>query len=369
MQHTVAKLDLCGSKAFASAHEAKDPSIRTDALKRLLAVSQACFPDSTASYPEGTFYKADGDAVYYVLEKPSVALRCAIEFMQLWFREAVPSLPDCRVFLDRSAVEAVPVPGRVELTGPAFENIAVVEKGQQEGRIYVTGNLLDAVDATMARFVPLETFTPSAGKTLRLYLAAFDDPRTVRDTSLIHALFVAHPKAGEARERLFELFLTEYLLDQDTMPSLPDFMRWAAARQYPLPSQSHLERLLKASPSFENRNGQPRLSDAARREVNDARAEYQDARRRCSDTIEKELVGVTRRDGAPADLPIGEIAEEYLCGMFAEVRMMANYFRSTLQLFDSPPDQFDRFDYLLKSASMNHGSRTIPSGGVDSSWV
>jgi hypothetical protein len=30
---------------------------------------------------------------------------------------------------------------------------------------------------------------------------------------------------------------------------------------------------------------------------------------------------------ASAGLPIAEIAEQYLSGMFAEVRMMANYFR------------------------------------------
>jgi hypothetical protein len=207
MQQTIVKIDLCGSKAFAGAREATDPHIRTDMLKRLLGMSQACFPDSTKSYPQGSLYKADGDAVYYLLEKPSVALRGAIEFMQLWFREAVPSLPDCRVFLDRSALDTVEVAGRVELTGPAFENIAVLEKGREEGRIYVTDNLLETVDATMAKFIPLETLSPRPGSTLRLYLAAFDDPRTVRDTSLVHALFVAHPKAAEARERLFELFL------------------------------------------------------------------------------------------------------------------------------------------------------------------
>lgn len=348
MQQTVVKIDLCGSKAFASAHEAKDPSIRTDALRRLLDISQTCFPNSNTPYPDGSFYKADGDAVYYLLEKPSVALRGAIEFMQLWFREAVPTLPDCRVFMDRSAIETVPVAGRVELTGRAFEHIAVVEKGRQEGRVYITDTVLDAVDATMARFTHLETVAPRPGGTLKLYFVDFDDPRTVQDSSLVHALFVAHSKGADARNRVFELFLIEYLLDRDTMPSLGDFMGWATGKQYSLPSRSHLERLLKRSPSFENRNGQWRLAAAARQEVNDARTEYQDARRRCCAMIEKELIQATRRDDASAGLPIATVVEEYLCGMFAEIRMMANYFRSTMQLFDSPPDHFDRFDYLLR---------------------
>jgi len=346
MQQTVVKIDLCRSKAFAGLHETKDPKIRTDTLKRLIEVAQPCFPESTKSYPEGSFYKADGDALYYLLDKPTVALRGAIEFMQLWFHE-VPSLPDCRVFLDRSTIDTLEVAGRIELTGPAFENISVVEKGRQEGQIYLTNNLLESIDTTMARFVFLENVSPRQGSKLELYSAAFDDPRTVGDTSLVHALFVAHPKAAEARDRLFELFLIEYLLDKETIKSLADFVSWAEAKQYSLPARSDLERLLKNSPSFENRGGHWFLSATARSELNAARTEYRTARDRCVDTIVKFLVETTRRSDAPAGLAIAEMAEEYLSSMFAEVRMMANYFRSTLQLFDSPPDLFDRFDYIL----------------------
>ena len=161
MQQTVVKLDLCGSKSFAAEREWKDPSVRADCLKRLLDVSQRCFPQATEQYPAGSFYKADGDAVYYLLEKPSVALRGAIEFMQLWYHET-PDLPDCRAFLDRSGIDEIGVAGRSELTGRAFENIAVVEKGRQEGRIYTSDDVMSVVDATMVRFTFLDTVTAHA---------------------------------------------------------------------------------------------------------------------------------------------------------------------------------------------------------------
>src|SRR5271157_3208344 len=185
MQQTIVKIDLVGSKAFAAAREKTDPSVRTDALKVLLNISQSCFPQSTTSYPNGSFYKADGDAAYYLLEKPSVALRGAIEFMRRWFQEAVPQLPDCRVFLDRSAIETVDVADKTELTGRGFENISVLEKGRQEGRIYVSDVIVDNVDATMVRFSFIEAIRPCAGDTLKLYAVEFDDPRTIEDSSLV----------------------------------------------------------------------------------------------------------------------------------------------------------------------------------------
>ena len=67
MQQVVTKIDLCGSKAFAAAQATKDPLVRSDVLKRLLELSQRCFPASSVPYPGGSFYKADGDAVYFIL--------------------------------------------------------------------------------------------------------------------------------------------------------------------------------------------------------------------------------------------------------------------------------------------------------------
>jgi hypothetical protein len=89
-QMNVVKIDLCGSKKFASSREAADPTVRKAALETLLKVSKASFPAADLKYPEGSYYKADGDAVFYLMDKPSVALRGAIEFMQNWFHEAMP---------------------------------------------------------------------------------------------------------------------------------------------------------------------------------------------------------------------------------------------------------------------------------------
>ena len=107
---TVVKIDLVGSKRFVGAREATNPNIRAVLLKKLLTISQAVFPQGETPLPHGSFYKSEGDAVYFILDKPSVALRASIEFMREWFSATLPSderCPDCRVILDRGNIEDI----------------------------------------------------------------------------------------------------------------------------------------------------------------------------------------------------------------------------------------------------------------------
>jgi hypothetical protein len=185
---TIIKIDLCKSKAFASQGERFNPSVRTRALSRLMTISQSCFPLSDLPYPKGSFYKADGDAVYYIIDKPSVGLRGVIEFMQSWYHQALPDYPECQVFLDRGYIEQIPVPGKTELTGKPFENISVFEKGLEERKIFLSGGVIESADQTMATFRFYQSVIPREGDSLKLYIVDSLDPRTIQDSSLIHAL-------------------------------------------------------------------------------------------------------------------------------------------------------------------------------------
>lgn len=107
---------------------------RKQLLEKLLEISRGKFPQSDKKYPSGSYYKAEGDAVYFILEKPTVALRAAIEFMQAWFNAKVADLdrcPDCRIIIDRGDIQSVDTPAGADFVSPAFENIAVAEKGLQ----------------------------------------------------------------------------------------------------------------------------------------------------------------------------------------------------------------------------------------------
>src|SRR5581483_3597626 len=179
MNVTVVKIDLCKSKTFAAERERSNPSVRKHTLERLVAVAENCFPSGNKSFPEGTSYKADGDALWYILEKSPVALRGAIEFMQLWFQESLRDMPECRVFLDRGDIETVNIAGKVELTGAVFENISVFEKGLPEGRVFLTKTVLGDTDPTMAKFAYVKSVEARPNDLLQIYSVDFLDPRTV----------------------------------------------------------------------------------------------------------------------------------------------------------------------------------------------
>jgi hypothetical protein len=345
----IVKIDLCGSKVFASNLERKDPSIRKRALNKLIEISQRAFPYSDKEYPNGSFYKADGDAVIYILEKPSVALRSAIEFMQLWFHKGMPDYPDCRVFLDHGHVELVEVPGKTELTGKVFENISLFEKGQDSGQIFLTKNLLDELDITMAKFRHLTDIEPRTGERLSVFRVDFDDPRTFEDSSLIHALFVAHPSAEKARDRLFELFAVEYLLGNEELKNIETLIDWAKNKGYPLPSPDQMDRVLQNSELFESTKGAYlRIKPEAAKDVERARSEFIKAQNECIETISNEIIVKTEQSDALEGIKMEQLIEDYLCVVFSEVRMMANYFRETLHMFDTGPEQFARFDYVIQ---------------------
>ncbi len=290
MQGVVVKLDICRSKAFAAARETSNPQIRTDALKRLLAISQRCFPRSDEPYPEGSYYKADGDAVIYILEKPSVALRGAIEFMRSWYHEALQEYPECRAFLDIGDLDQVAVPGKTELTGKVFENISFFEKNLEEGRIYATERLIEHADKTMVRFRYYKRCTPRTGDDLAIYAVDFADPRTVEDSSLIHALFIAHPKADEARDRMFELFVLEYLLEHAALTDISLLRVWALEKNYPLPPmEEHIRAVLTASEYIAAKvlagGIEYSLWPDARDTLRQARDEFQRAKATCVEAV------------------------------------------------------------------------------------
>jgi len=210
---SIVKIDLCKSKIFAAKREKDNSNIRAQVLNKLIEISAEMFPHGDKAYPKGSYYKAEGDAIYYIMDKSTVALRCAIEFMQTWYHEALLDFPECRIIIDQSTVDEVVVPGKTELVGKAFENISICEKDLGDGQIFVTESIAKAVDRTLVNFTFFRKYK-LADVYLQLYVVNYLDPRTIDDSSLIHALFVANPKATKARERVIELFLIEYLLEK-----------------------------------------------------------------------------------------------------------------------------------------------------------
>ncbi len=325
MTNCVVKIDLVASKAFATQHEDNNPTVRAQVLKKLLDVSKNRFPASDQVFPSGSFYKAEGDAVIFVIRHASVALRACIEFMQEWYGFVKQNLPECRIIIDRGTLDEVTVPGGSDFTGRVFENINVMEKEVDSGQIYLTQEVINNCDSTMANFVLYRRWKD---RKLTLYKADFLDPRTVEDSRLVHALFVAHPQAEQARERVFELFLSEYLLEKNKLKKYSDLKKWADERGYSLPPQTELSRVARSSKFFDAQVDETSmsitLSDQGQSAIQSATQEYDESKTSCIETVREAVVTETRSGEAVKGCNFSTLIEEYLSAVFSEIRLMAN---------------------------------------------
>lgn len=349
---TVVKIDLCKSKLFNQAREAATPDIRKIALRKLLDISTARFPRSDEKYPNGSFYKADGDAVFFILDKPTVAIRSAIEFMKQWYHDGLKQeFPESRVLIHRGEIDSTTAPGGTEIVGKVFEDIAVIEKTLDDGKIFVSEDVKKNSDITITKFVHFGTRKDAQNRSLSIFYLAFSDPRTFQDDAWAHTLFIAHKESAEIRKRIFRFFLVEYLLENKQLSVLAEFEAWAKSKDYSVLPRKEIESLLADQSLFvkDPTDGittyklkQEKIHDLKRTQDS-----YQASVDRDIKAISEEIEKETNVKGATKGFDIKKIAEEYLCGVFSEIRMIANYFRHTLHLHDSDGSTYKRYDYIL----------------------
>ena len=79
-----------------------------------------------------------------------------------------------------------------------------------------------------------------------------------------------------------------------------------------------------------------------------AKEDFGRAREDCIQTVQSTIIKQCGTPKATDVYDLAAIIEEYLCAIFSEVRMMANYFRGSSQLFNSETSYLDRFDYILR---------------------
>lgn len=247
--------------------------------------------------------------------------------MQGWFNVRLPDVdrcPDCRIMIDRGDIRTVDTPAGDDFVSAAFENIAVAEKGLQSGSIYASRDVVDNCDRTLARFVSYSTAQPRPADKVEIYKVDFLDPRTTDDSSLLHALFVAHPQSQEARDRVLELFLLEYLLENKELRDFDAFNKWARGKSYSTLPKQKLEELCNDSTYVMVKPGQTQISYTLTPDglttLEKARKEFVKARNECIHTVQ---LSITKQCGTSKatdqyDLPL--IVEEYLCAIFSETR-------------------------------------------------
>jgi hypothetical protein len=320
-------------------------------FKKLSELSRAVMPSAETSYPKGSYFEYPPDYALLLLDRPSVALRGAIELMQTWHNVHLSGLPDVRILMDTGEVLWTTSPPAI--AGDPIDLLTRLSHDFPAGHIYMTEAAVDACDSTMATFSLDRTAKLAPHNSVNVYQAIYADPRTTGDSALAHALFVAHPATAEARSRIIELFLLEFLAEQKQLSDVDDFLSWLRAKKYPIPQRSQVEAILATSVHIQADPVDARriylLTPDAHSFVNEARDEYISAKSACTETVEKAILESTGVESALAQANLPALLDEYLCAIFSELRIVANYFRGTARLFDSASDSLRRFDYIIRT--------------------
>jgi hypothetical protein len=346
----VIKIDLCGSKMHLEQCSGDKNEARTKLLSLLIDKAKLFFPQATDPYPAGSLYSAQGDCIYIVLDKPTVALRSTIEFMKDWF-SMVPSLPDCRAIIDYGRITENLQTGRIELIGEPFENISVVEKLFESGQIGVSDSLRNNVDETLVQFIKSRPVVVTAGREIIVWHVNYENPRLIEDSSLVHALFIASPSGDDVRNRAFETLLIECILEKkDNSITVDDAIEWLDSRNCPNPGKQKLLEICKSSEYLIV--GEHSLI-SIEKEKNDSiiasKAVFYKARKVSQELIVTELSKRLEIDIETLlqKINVFSLVEEYLSAIFLEIRFMANYFRSTQSLFEKLMNS-NEYDFIIK---------------------
>lgn len=351
VKKTIVKIDLVNSKEFYGKHSKIDSQIRTKTLGVLYQKIRDVFPYADKNVPDGTLYETQGDCAYLVMDKPTVAIRCAIEFMRAWFSTR-DEIPDCRAIIDLADVEESDVNGRTDLASEGFDVISVVEKNYGAGIIAVTNRTKDAVDRTMVQFVHAESFAINSTLSLTCYQVKYDDPRLVRDSSFVHALFIGSVAGDQARVRTIEALLLSALESQpDRRQTAAELVDWVAQQGAPAIPEVTILNIARQSQyltvSDSNHVG---VNEALQERITSIRGDFERDQESTVNAVESRLSATF---GIPVidlrrKLSVVSLIEQYLCAVFLEVRLMANYFQSTSTLFEKLSTAVE-YDYVLRA--------------------
>ncbi|GEM_PF-6213552 len=344
----VVRIDLCGSKSFFDRYGANDETSRVSLLQELIKTVKEMYPYADQSFPEGSLHDTQGDSVSIILDKPTVAVRATIEFMKAWSSK-LNALPDCRTVIDYGEIQTVKVGNHINLVGTVFENLNAIEKHYSDGQIGVTESVMKQSDRTIVQYISGKSISISKERKINTWLANYENPRIIEDSSLVHALFIADPSGDEVRLRTFEALMIECIVENNSSEvTLESFNSYLRDKNCPIPEKTTLDEILNKSKFLERNNDFISLRKENYKRIDEIKSEFQTARQEAIDEVTSAFssrLGVSKEIVAQK-LNIGKLIEEYLCAAFLEIRMMANYFRSTSSLFQRLADS-NEFDYII----------------------
>jgi hypothetical protein len=320
-----------------------------EAFRRLGEILIDVFPYGTETYPTGSFVSSELPNLSFALKKGSVAIRHAVQAIQLWETQRQPTDPDIAIAID--LVKDSDVSNLINRS--TLESYYTIREHTpiRPGVVVASRQLTQDIDKSMMRF----RWAQKIGEN-EYYYVDFLNPATIDDSSIAHALFIAQPDSASVRNRAVELLLVDYCVENGSIRAFSHLSRWAHDKSYPLPPESALKEILRLSAFFESDDTAGaeakawQLTEWANTLVQTSRSEYARAKEECVSTVRAEA----RKDPFLLNCANGvdwdSLIDTYLGAVFSEIRMMANYFRSTQEFFSAGKERFEKFDYIVKRA-------------------
>ncbi|MBN2591292.1 MAG: hypothetical protein JXA96_15615 [Sedimentisphaerales bacterium] len=355
----VLKIDLCGSKIFFDSHK-ENPEIRNEIGQKLVDSVTRIYPYADKQYPDGTMYGMQGDCTYLILDKASVAIRYSIDFLTDWYSQ-IDNLPDCRIVIDIGDIGEKNYGGRLELTSVAFENISIIEKIYRAGQIGVTEGVVKVSDKTIVQFINRREDSTES-RTIVSYLANYENPRIVQDSSLVHALFIASDKASDVREKAYEALIIEALLNKlEVKLPCTEIIQYLKEHQCTDISTTHIISIISKSDYLETEDSQyVKLNTEKKKDLDLVRQRFETSKKDFVDLVIDRIASAIRVHPSTIKdkFNVNELIEKYLCAIFLEIRMVANYFSSKNAFYENISSD-EEFDYILKKGffSITKGDR------------
>jgi hypothetical protein len=342
----VVKIDLCGSKKYMTA--SKSPDARVEVLEKLTKHAVDHFPYASNRFPQGSLYNPAGDAIYIILDRPTVALKKTIEFMKSWSSE-VPTYPDCRAVIDYNEITEVKVANSLDLVGEIFEDINEIEKLYGAGEIGVTDRIVRYSDTTIVGFIkPVESKIKDIRK-VKSWSVNYDNPRTLNMSLVAHALFVASPESAKVRERAIEAIIIDHLISTKNTITIISLITYLKKNNYPYISEQFLIEIVLSSKYLKLFENQVSINEETRESFNLISKEFEESKSEALNYISGELskkLSLEKND-IETGVNISELTEEYLSAIFLEIRMIANHYNSKDLFFEDLVSKTE-FDYVIK---------------------
>lgn len=315
------------------------PELRTS----ILEIIKAQFPDADRSYPEGTYYDPlnnydlRSNTICIILDHPTAAVRASVEFFKALASSLIQEI-ECTV-----AVDFGNITGRrydsitYNIESEMFSRVILMHQETPTGHLMVSAECAARVDETLVIFSKIRSIG-TAKDGLHAQIANFENPTVLQDSYLAQAVFISDLDAQTVRTKTFEALALQCLTEKNCkeLLTVKEFNKWLKAKGLPEIPVLIIEEWRETAEYIRvSSNLEIEIPDEHLTTLRCIETAFLEERERTVKRVSNAIASAVGLDENifRQTVNVATLLENYLVAVFLEIRMMANYFRSTQTLF------------------------------------